>query len=166
MVWWLCRLAKMKRLMNKAPVSRHTDGFRGHIFQHNFCIKPYVPREPRRDPSNRRLWTWDSSDTSITRTRSLFRHKCTLIPLSHRDGHIEWVKIKGPYKFAMSWWPLWNLYTSTGIVGSGLHVCCYQICRHDKGNQCWNSFYSRQLEGGQIPKKVLPLILTATGPSL
>ena len=25
------------------------------IFQHNFCIKPYIPREPRRDPSNRRL---------------------------------------------------------------------------------------------------------------
>ena len=26
-----------------------------YIFQHNFCVKPYVPREPRRDPSNRRL---------------------------------------------------------------------------------------------------------------
>ena len=23
------------------------------FFQHNFCVKPYVPREPRRDPSNR-----------------------------------------------------------------------------------------------------------------
>ena len=25
------------------------------FFLHNFCVKPYVPREPRRDPSNRRL---------------------------------------------------------------------------------------------------------------
>ena len=25
------------------------------FFKHNFCVKPYVPREPRRDPSNRRL---------------------------------------------------------------------------------------------------------------
>ena len=22
-------------------------------FKHNFCVEPYVPREPRRDPSNR-----------------------------------------------------------------------------------------------------------------
>ena len=26
------------------------------FFKHNFCVKPYVPREPRRDPSNRRLY--------------------------------------------------------------------------------------------------------------
>ena len=26
------------------------------FFKHNFCIKPCVPREPRRDPSNRRLY--------------------------------------------------------------------------------------------------------------
>ena len=25
------------------------------FFQHNFCVKPYVPREPRRNPSNRRF---------------------------------------------------------------------------------------------------------------
>ena len=25
------------------------------FFKHNFCVKLYVPREPRRDPSNRRL---------------------------------------------------------------------------------------------------------------
>ena len=25
------------------------------FFKHNFSVKPYVPREPRRDPSNRRL---------------------------------------------------------------------------------------------------------------
>ena len=25
------------------------------FFKHNFCVKPYVPREPRRDPNNRRL---------------------------------------------------------------------------------------------------------------
>ena len=26
------------------------------FFQHNFCIVPYIPREPRRDPSNCRLY--------------------------------------------------------------------------------------------------------------
>ena len=25
------------------------------FFEHNFSVKPYLPREPRRDPSNRRL---------------------------------------------------------------------------------------------------------------
>ena len=25
------------------------------FFQHNFCVQSYVPREPRKDPSNRRL---------------------------------------------------------------------------------------------------------------
>ena len=32
------------------------------FIQHNFCMEPYVPREPWIDPSNRRLyhlWTWD-----------------------------------------------------------------------------------------------------------
>ena len=29
--------------------------FKWPLFLHNFCVKPYVPREPRRDPSNRRL---------------------------------------------------------------------------------------------------------------
>ena len=26
-----------------------------YFFKHSFCFKPYVPREPRRNPSNRRL---------------------------------------------------------------------------------------------------------------
>ena len=26
-----------------------------HVFLNNSCVKPYVPREPRRNPSNRRL---------------------------------------------------------------------------------------------------------------
>ena len=26
-----------------------------HFFKHKFCVKPYVPREPKRDPSNRKL---------------------------------------------------------------------------------------------------------------
>ena len=30
-------------------------GMQIFFFQHNFCVKPYVPREPQRDPSNRRL---------------------------------------------------------------------------------------------------------------
>ena len=25
-----------------------------NLFKHNFCIKPCVPREPQRDPNNRR----------------------------------------------------------------------------------------------------------------
>ena len=28
------------------------------FFWKKFCVKPYVPREPRRDPSNRRLVFW------------------------------------------------------------------------------------------------------------
>ena len=32
-------------------------GVKSHsIFKHNFCIKPYVPKKPRMDPSNRRLY--------------------------------------------------------------------------------------------------------------
>ena len=53
------------------------------IFKHNFCFKPYLPREPRRDPSNRRLFMniWYMSDTTRNRTNSLFRFKCAPIPL-------------------------------------------------------------------------------------
>ena len=42
-------------------MSRSVKSFKKHkplyvfFFKHNFCVKPHVPREPRRNPSNRRL---------------------------------------------------------------------------------------------------------------
>ena len=58
------------------------------FFKHNFCVKPYVPREPRRD--------WRVivgsmnmgyiSDTARDRTHNLFRLKREPIPLYHSDG--------------------------------------------------------------------------------
>ena len=44
-----------------------------------FCIKPYVPRVPRRDPSKCRLYEhgiWYLSDTARNRTRNLFPQMC------------------------------------------------------------------------------------------
>ena len=35
--------------------SKFPKAVRGFFFKHNFCVKSYVPREPRRDPSNRRV---------------------------------------------------------------------------------------------------------------
>ena len=58
------------------------------FLKHNFCIKPYVPREPWRDPSNRRLYEhgiWYIFDTARNRTRNLFRPKYKPIPLGHSD---------------------------------------------------------------------------------
>ena len=37
------------------PVSSWGSALWVSFFKHNFCVKPYIPREPRRDPSNRRL---------------------------------------------------------------------------------------------------------------
>ena len=48
-------------------------------FRNNFCAKPYVPRESRRDPSNRRLselGTCYIFDTARNRTYNLFRPYC------------------------------------------------------------------------------------------
>ena len=61
------------------------------FFKHNFCVKPYVPREPRRDPSNHKLYEhgiWYIFDTARNRTRNLFRPKCGSIPLGHSDGFV------------------------------------------------------------------------------
>ena len=52
-------------------------------------MKPYVPEEPWRDPSNRRLYEhghgiwYIVSDTARNRTHNLLRPKCVPIPLSH-----------------------------------------------------------------------------------
>ena len=46
------------------------------FFKHNFCVKPCVPREPRRDPSNRRLNEHGIYiRTARNRTHNLFRPK-------------------------------------------------------------------------------------------
>ena len=62
------------------------------FFKHNFCVKPYVPREPRRNPSNRRLNEHGiyirQTDTARNRTHDLFRPKREPIPLGHSDGHV------------------------------------------------------------------------------
>ena len=66
------------------------------FFQHNFCVKPYVPREPRRDPSNRRLNGAGIyiSDTARNRTHNLFRPKRKPIPLGNSDGQLIHVSNK------------------------------------------------------------------------
>ena len=62
-----------------------------HFFKHNFCVKPCIcslcTREPRRDPSNRRLNEHGIyiSDTARNRTHNLFRPKREPIPLGHSD---------------------------------------------------------------------------------
>ena len=51
----------------------------------NFWVKPYVSRELRRDPSNRRFHEhveiWFITDTTRNRTRNLFRRKHAPTPL-------------------------------------------------------------------------------------
>ena len=58
------------------------------IFLNNFRVKPYVPREPRRDPSHR-LYEYGIlciSDTARNQTHNLFRPKRASISLGHSDG--------------------------------------------------------------------------------
>ena len=59
--------------------------YTAYVFKHNFCVKPYVPREARRDPTNRRLNKHGIyiSDTARNRTHNLFRPKREPIPLGH-----------------------------------------------------------------------------------
>ena len=56
-----------------------------------FVSNHYVPREPWRDPSNRRLCEhgiWYLSDTARNQTLNLFRHKREPIPLDHSHGWV------------------------------------------------------------------------------
>ena len=66
------------------------------LFKHDFCVKPYVPREPRRDPSNRMLyvslchqWTWDM----YPRLPGIVLTTCSVPSarrsnyIGHSDGH-------------------------------------------------------------------------------
>ena len=56
-----------------------------YFFKHNFCVKPYVglPREPRRNPSNRRLndMGYSISVSARNRTHNIFCPKREQIPL-------------------------------------------------------------------------------------
>ena len=57
------------------------------FFQHNFCVEPYVPREPRRDPSNRSSMNMGYiSHTARNQTQNLFRPKQKPIPLGQSDS--------------------------------------------------------------------------------
>ena len=52
------------------------------------CVKPYVPREPQRDPSNRRLcehgiYIWHCQESNSQPVLS----QAEPIPLGHSDGH-------------------------------------------------------------------------------
>ena len=44
-------IIKTKEESQEFKVSQSVRGF----FKHNFCVGPYIPREPLRDPSNRRV---------------------------------------------------------------------------------------------------------------
>ena len=55
------------------------------FFKHNFCVKPYVPREPRRVIVGSMNMGY-ISDTVRNRTHNLIRHKREPIPLDHSDG--------------------------------------------------------------------------------
>ena len=48
-------LCNLRLLINLILVSYSNVPLFYFLFKHNFCVKPYVPREPRKDPSNRRL---------------------------------------------------------------------------------------------------------------
>ena len=95
------------------------------FFQHNFCVKLYVPREPRRDPSNRRLYEhgiWYISDTARNRTHNLFRPKCAPIPLGHSDGQrSQWQKVS---KYAHI------LLTCTHVTKVCVHTHTVLKCAH------------------------------------
>ena len=57
------------------------------IFFNTFCVKPYVPREPRRDPSNRRL-----NEHGITFTLHYIISQRRLLlkwPVVHQQSHIR-----------------------------------------------------------------------------
>ena len=64
---------------------------RGSFFNIIFVSSLYVPREPWRNPSKRRLYEhgiwYIIPDTARNRTHNLFRPKCGPIPLGHSDGH-------------------------------------------------------------------------------
>ena len=81
-----------------------------HFFKHNFCVKPYVPREPRRDPSNRRLYMNMGYIfyTAKNRTHNLFRPKREPIPLGHSDGqpfHIGHLLLTSCTIATLAWHP-------------------------------------------------------------
>ena len=70
----ICNRSSLVLICNCKGISYSNERM-GLFFKHNFCVKPYVPREPRRDPSNRRLNEHGIyiyiSDTARNRTHNL-----------------------------------------------------------------------------------------------
>ena len=60
-----CKCQDLCRRLLSRSVKDQQLKHRFKYFFHNFCVKPYVPREPRRNPSNRRLneHHWDIHPT-------------------------------------------------------------------------------------------------------
>ena len=68
-------------------VSQSVQGF----FKHNFCVKPYVLREPRRDPTQVTVGSMNMGYiyptlSGIELTTYLIRHKREPIPVGQSDG--------------------------------------------------------------------------------
>ena len=79
--------------MESQNCTRYKTTFMLYFFQkYNFRIKPYVPRELRRDSSNRILYkTWDMIDIypTLPDGLDLEPHKHMPIPLGHSEG--QWI---------------------------------------------------------------------------
>ena len=87
-VYGLILVTTIQRLFVKDSMQSKRQNSLGYL--HNtFSYKAIcIPREPRSDPSNPRLYEhgiWYLSDNARNRTHNLVRHKCTPIPLGHSD---------------------------------------------------------------------------------
>ena len=111
------------------------------------CIKPYVPREPRRDPNNRRLYEhssiWYVSGTTKSQTRNQFRQKCVPIPLGHSDGqrpqyrNLLCIICQGDGCFHKNLNVLFSYLNETKLIKI---LTCHDVwltkgCRHVEGQQ-------------------------------
>ena len=66
----------------------HTPNFKKKNYFYHYWGISYVPREPRRDSSDWRLYghgIWYISGTARVQTRNQFHHKSAPIPLGHTD---------------------------------------------------------------------------------
>ena len=84
------------------------------IFNTIFVSSRNVPREPRRDPSNRRLYEhgiWYISNTARNRTHNLFRPKCAPIPQAIvTDYHISIVHAVVCLSVSFIFEMFWNFF--------------------------------------------------------
>ena len=77
----------IERLAKSKGISEELHHF--FLFQHNFCAKPYVPRNP--EGTQVIVGSMNMgyiSDTARNRTHKPVRPKWEPIPLGHSDGHI------------------------------------------------------------------------------